>query len=70
VGHPEPCLEDAGGFEVLRVEFGDLDFFGEADFAEQPDAVVVDAELVASEAVACADRVGVVCPRQIDLSDR
>ncbi len=53
-------LEDAGGFGVLGVEFGDLDFFGEADFFEQPDAVVVDVELVPGEAVACADGVGVV----------
>jgi hypothetical protein len=53
-------LEDAGGFGVLGVEFGDLDFLGEAYFFEQPDAVVVDVELVPGEAVAGADRVGVV----------
>ena len=37
-----------------------LDSFGEADFGEQPDAVVVDVELVPGEAVARADGVGVV----------
>src|SRR5277367_2710822 len=53
-------LEDAGGLGVLGVELGDLDSFGEADFAEEPDAVVVDVELVPSEAVARTDGVGVV----------
>jgi hypothetical protein len=53
-------LDDAGGFGVLGVELGDLDFFGEADFAEDPDAVVVDVELVPGEAVAGADGMGVV----------
>jgi hypothetical protein len=53
-------LDDAGGFGVLGIELGDLDFFGEADFAEEPDAVVVDVELVPLEAVARADRVGVM----------
>ena len=53
-------LEDAGGFWILGIEFGDLDFFGEADFAEEPDAVVVDVELVPGEAVTRADGVGVV----------
>src|ERR1035438_2698636 len=53
-------LEDAGGLGVLGVVFGDLDFFGEADFGEEPDAVVVDVELVPGEAVARANRVGVV----------
>ena len=37
-----------------------LDFFGEADFAEQPDAVVVDVELIPGEAVTRADGMGVV----------
>jgi hypothetical protein len=53
-------LEYAGGFWVLGIEFGDMDFFGEANFAEEPDAVVVDIELVPGEAVTRADRVGVV----------
>ena len=53
-------LDNAGGFGVLGIEFGDLDLFGEADFAEEPDAVVVDVELVPGEAVAGADGVGVV----------
>ena len=53
-------LDDAGWLGVLGVEFGDLDFFREADFAEEPDAVVVDVELVPLEAVARADRMGVV----------
>jgi hypothetical protein len=53
-------LEDAGGLGVLGVELGDLDLFCEADFAEEPDAVVVDVELVPFEAVAGADGMGVV----------
>jgi hypothetical protein len=53
-------LDDAGGFGVLVVELGDLYFFCEADFAEEPDAVVVDVELVPGETVARADGVGVV----------
>ena len=59
---PFRCYEDlgAGWFGVVRVELGDLDFFGEADLGEQPDAVVVDVELVPGEAVTGADRVGVV----------
>jgi hypothetical protein len=57
----EACeLEDAGGFGVLGVELGDEDLFGEADFAEEPDAVVVDVELVPGEAVARADGVSMV----------
>src|SRR5579875_592696 len=54
------ALVGAGGFGVLGVELGDLDLFGEAGFFEEPDAVVVDIELVPGEAVAGADRVGVV----------
>jgi len=51
---------DSGGFGVLGVELGDLDFFGEADLGEEPDAVVVGVELVPDEAVTGTDRVGVV----------
>ena len=47
-------LENAGGFGIVLVELGDLDLFGEADLAEEPDAVVVDVELVPLEAVTCA----------------
>jgi hypothetical protein len=50
----------AGGFGVLGIEFSDLDLLGETDFGEEPDAVVVDVELVPFEAVAGADGVGVV----------
>lgn len=50
----------SGRLGVLLVELGDLDFFGEADFFEEPDAVVVDVELVPGEAVTGADGVGVV----------
>src|SRR5438552_2870053 len=50
----------AGGFGILGIELGDLDFFGEANFAEKPDAVIIDVELVPGEAVTCADRVGVM----------
>src|SRR3984957_16131473 len=53
-------LEDAGRLGGFGVELGDLDLFGEADFAEEPDAVVVDVELVPGEAVTGADGVGVV----------
>lgn len=53
-------LENAGRFGVLGVEFSDLDLFGETEFAEDPNAVVVDIELVPCETVACADGVGVV----------
>ena len=53
-------LKDTGGFGVFGIVFGDLDFFGEADLGEEPDSVVVDVELVPLEAVACADRVGVM----------
>ena len=53
-------LDDAGGFGILGIEFGDLDLFGEAEFAEDPDAVVVDVELVPCETVTRADGVGVV----------
>jgi hypothetical protein len=56
----ERWLDDACRFRVLRIEFGDLDLFGEADFAENPDAVVVDVELVPGEAVASADGMSVV----------
>src|SRR5690242_4892635 len=55
----EGCL-GACGLWVVGVEFGDLDLFGEADLGEEPDAVVVDVELVPGEAVTRADRVGVV----------
>ena len=53
-------LKDAGRLGVLGVEFGDLNSFREADLAEEPDAVVVDVELVPGEAVTGADGVGVV----------
>ncbi len=42
------------------VELRDLNFLREAEFLHQPDAVVVDVELVPGEAVAGADGVGVV----------
>ena len=51
---------EAGWFGVCRIELRNLDFFCEADFFEQPDAVVVDVELVPGEAVTSADGVGVV----------
>ena len=50
----------AGGFGVVGIELCDLDLFSEADFGEEPDAVVVDVELVPGEAVAGTDGVGVV----------
>src|SRR5271169_5810807 len=53
-------LENAGWLGVLGVVLGDLDAFGEADFGEEPDAVVVDVELVPGETVARADGMGVV----------
>jgi len=53
-------LDHARGFGVLGIELRDLDFFSEADFAKNPDAVVVDVELIPGEAVTSADRVGVV----------
>ena len=53
-------LQDAGGLGVLGVELGDLDFFGEAELLEKPDAVVVDVELVPGEAMARGDGMGVV----------
>src|SRR5579871_5387726 len=55
-----PVWLGAGGFGILGIELGDLDFFCEADLGEEPDAVVVDVELVPCEAVAGADRVSVV----------
>src|ERR1700679_1541333 len=55
-----PCGLCAGWFGVVFVELGDLDLFGQADLFEEPDAVVVDVELVPGEAVAGADGVGVV----------
>src|SRR5271170_7518178 len=63
-GHLGCCwyrwLDHSGGFRALGVKFGGLDLFGEADLAEHPDAVVVDIKLVPGEAVARADRVGMV----------
>jgi hypothetical protein len=53
-------LENAGWLGVRGVVLGDLDAFGEADFGEEPDAVVVDVELVPGESVARADGMGVV----------
>ena len=53
-------LQDAGGFGVGGVELGDLHLLGEAELFQQPDAVVVDVDLVPGEAVAGADGVGVV----------
>jgi hypothetical protein len=53
-------LDDAGGLGVLGIEFGDLNFFGEADLGEEPDAVVVDVEFIPLESVARTDGVGVV----------
>src|SRR5450631_189590 len=62
MGHPEGLLvlDNAGGFGVVLVELGYLNFLGEADLGEQPYAVVVRVELVPGEAVASADRVSVV----------
>jgi hypothetical protein len=55
------CAElGSGWFGIVLVELCDLDFFGQAEFAEEPDAVVVDVELVPGEAVARADGMGVV----------
>ena len=53
-------LDHAGGFGVFGIELGDLDLFGQADFAEEPDAVVVDVKLIPLEAVTRADGVSVV----------
>jgi hypothetical protein len=53
-------LEDTGRFGIFGIEFCDLNLFGEAEFAEDPDTVVVDVELVPGEAVTCADGVCVV----------
>ena len=53
-------LEDAGGLGVGGVVAGGLDFCGEAELGEEPDAVVVGVELIPGEAVAGADGVGVV----------
>jgi len=46
---------NAGGFGVFGVEFGDLDFAGQAEFAEDPDAPEVGIDLIPGEAVARAD---------------
>ena len=59
-GFAAPLLVDAGGPGVLGVPLRNLDFFGEAEFLEEPDAVVVDVELVPDEAVARGDGVGVM----------
>jgi hypothetical protein len=58
------CLENAGWLGILGIVLGDLDALGETDFGEEPDAVVVDVELVPGEAVTGADgmRVVVVVP--------
>ena len=53
-------LENAGGFGILGIVLRDENLFREADLREEPDAVVVDVDLVPFEAVACADGVGVV----------
>ncbi len=53
-------LVASGWLGVLGVELCDLDLVGQAHLCEQPDAVVVDVELVPGEAVARADRVSVV----------
>ena len=53
-------LDYASWFRIFGIEFSDLNPFCESDFAEEPDAVVVDVELVPFEAVAGADGMGVV----------
>ena len=53
-------LVGTGRLRVMTVEFGDLDLLGEADLLEEPDAVVVDVELVPGEAVTGADGMGMV----------
>src|SRR5205814_1240934 len=53
-------LDHTSWFGIFRIEFGNLDLFCEADFAEKPDAIVVDVELVPDEAVTRADGMGVV----------
>ena len=50
------CLRRWGG--LAADELGDLDFFGDAEFLEQPDAIVVGVELVPGEAVAGRRRDG------------
>ena len=50
----------AGRFGVLGIELGHLNFFGETNLGEEPDAVVVDAQLIPGETMSCADGVGVV----------
>lgn len=50
----------AGGSGVCRVELGDLNLFCESEFGEQPDTVIVDVELIPGEAVARADRMGMM----------
>ena len=45
---------------IVAVKPSDLNLFGKTDLLEEPDAVVVDVELVPGEAVTSADGVGVV----------
>ena len=49
-----------GRFRIGRIEPGDLDFFRKTDLGEQPNAVVVDIELVPGEAMTSTDRMGMV----------
>ena len=50
----------AGGFGVCRVELCDLNLLGKAKLFQQPDAIVVHVELIPSQSVAGADRMGMV----------
>ena len=50
----------AGGFGVGAVEFGHLNFAGEAELGQDPDAVEVGIDLVPPEAMAHGDGMGMM----------
>src|ERR1039458_9375028 len=54
------CLRRSMGDGLAADELGDLDFLGDAEFFEQPDAVVVGVELIPGEAVAAGGGMGVM----------
>src|ERR1039458_10730748 len=57
-GNRRVSAAECGG--LAADELGDLDFLGDAEFFEQPDAVVVGVELVPGEAVAAGGGMGVM----------
>src|SRR5271168_3248032 len=50
----------SSGLGIVGIELRDVDLLCQSELAQQPDAVVVDVELVPGQAVACADGVSVV----------